>query len=1028
MTLSAAMRAQLSVSVVVATRNRADCLRRLLPSLCQLTYEPLEVIVVVGPSEDDTLDVVGEYRTRMKVVSSPAANMCLSRNIGLAQAAGDIVVFIDDDGVPAGRGWIDALVQAFAREPRVGAAGGPVLYQDTATFQFRNGAVSQYGEHIFVTPPDGRLEIGPGWFARAMGTNAAFRREALVRIGGFDERIGYYGDECDVCVRLAAAGYTYAFVDRAPVRHYPAPSAHRDLIGRTRALVHDDTYFCLRNAGASFPVRLATTTLKAFGKHYIREVLDAWRAGRVPAREFARFLWLAARGYGQAVRESAFTPRRVMVAPNGTAPRAETPSFLRLPRLAPRTRRSIVLTARQLACDGPCEGPARYTWDLAEALHELGHDVHVIGESSSRTRHLKLGFTVHGIAPSDITDHLFPAQPILDGNVAYAVAVAERVRELQRSGTRLDALHTTNWNFEGLGVLLDQTLPVMMMLVTSLGEVIEYEHWAVDDDLEAGLWLDRAQMQAASALFAPTRGLIRKYLDTRLVDEALAGRIAVSPLGIVPRRLPAMPNGAPASEAPRGSAAPNRLLFVGTHVRRKGLDDLLAVLPELLWERQDWACDIVGDDTRIVEDGRTLKAQFLDEHDGEGWLNRVVFHGRVPDEELWHLYSSASLYVVPSRFESFGLTYLEAMQFGVPVVATRTGGIPEVVRDTETGLLAEVGDRVALRAALTRLMADDELRGRLGRAAREDVQARWTHLHMATRLLPLYDAAIEGWSARAGSRARRRAGEPTSVRSLALLDFLAKSGAPRELVDRLRNSMAIVGGDAVRARLVNAAAGRLPAADLYVAAVERCLELTDAPRALRLVADARAFAPDPAPGPMEELSELDLLARWLVGDGHGHARGVRDAATPVRRREACRAHPGTTSVQRLKDALTLVREGRVALGASQIFSLLRGGSLSPLDRLSASYHFGSALKRCGFVDEGAGWLKRVTGDAAFPRLPVDVRAAAWFHLGDLARAAGRRDDALEGFSRCLDINPQHGRAASLRSEMLATRTEVGVAS
>ncbi len=1015
---SAAVRANLSVSVIVATRNRADCLRRLLPSLCQLTYDPLEVIVVVGPSEDDTGDVIEDYRTRMKVVPSPVANMCLSRNIGLAQASGDIVVFIDDDGVPATRGWLEGLVDAFARNPRVAAAGGPVLYRDSATFQFRDGAVSEYGEHVFVTDPGQTLVTGPGWFPRAMGTNAAFRRDALLQIGGFDERIGYYGDECDVCVRLCAIGYTYAFVDRAAVRHYPGPSAHRDLVGRTRALVHDDTYFCLRNAKAAWPVRLAVTTAKAFGKHYVREVVEAWRARRVGAWAFLRFLGLALSGYARAVAEALLTKRPVMAMPHAPA------AFLRLPRPTPVPRRSIALAARQLACDGPVEGPARYTWDLAQALHELGHDVHVIGESRARTRYLKLGFTVHGIGPDDVTERFFPAQPILDGNVAYAFALGERVRTLRESGTRIDVVHATNWNFEGLGVLIDQSAPVVLMLVTSLGEVIEYERWAVNDDLEAGLWLDRAQMRAAAALAAPTRGLVRKYVETALVDEALAGRIAVAPLGIVPRRLsPAPPGRAAAASVP---TIAHRLLFVGTHVRRKGLDDLLAVLPDVLRAHQDWACDIVGDDSRVVEDGRTLKAQFLEQYDGEPWLDRVVFHGRIPDEALWRLYASTSVYVVPSRFESFGLTYLEAMQFGVPVVATRAGGIPEVVRDGETGLLPEVGDREGLRAALRRLMTDEALRSRLGRAAREDVQARWTHLHMARRLLPLYEASIDSWATRPAAPARAPVGEPITVRSLAFLDLLEACGAPAGLLDRLRNSMAFVGGVFGRDRLVSAATGRLPSLSLYVAAVERCLELSDIPRALRLVGDAHEFAPDISPETMADLTDLEALARRLDG-----GRAVRLAGEGIEageRREVGRGQGTLAPSRRMADALALVRAGRVALGAARLLGLVLENGLARVDRLAACYHLGSALKRCGFSHEGAAWLELVTADAGFPRLPVDVRAAAWFHRADLAREAGRREEAVDAFSRCLALNPRHGRAASLRRELLAAPEEVGVLS
>ena len=87
--------------------------------------------------------------------------------------------------------------------------------------------------------------------------------------------------------------------------------------------------------------------------------------------------------------------------------------------------------------------------------------------------------------------------------------------------------------------------------------------------------------------------------------------------------------------------------------------------------------------------------------------------------DLPGLLRHADLFLLPSESESFGLAALEAMACGVPVVAARVGGIPEVVSDGETGLLAPVGDVAALAAHVVRLLGDDALRARFARAARE---------------------------------------------------------------------------------------------------------------------------------------------------------------------------------------------------------------------------------------------------------------------------------------------------------------------
>jgi glycogen(starch) synthase len=1019
---------KLSATVIVTTRNRANDLRRVLPSLLQLTYDRLEVIVVVGPSDDDTDDVIEPYRDRMKIVRSPAANMCLSRNLGLLQAAGDVVIFIDDDAMPASRTWVDAIVDAFARDERVGAAGGPVLLRDTDTLQFNRGAVSAYGDHVFVSEgTDGRTPAAPdGWFPRAMGTNAAFRRDALLAIGGFDERITYYGDECDVCVRLARHGNTFAFVEAAVVRHYPAPSLHRHMIDRTEVVTHDDTYFCLRGTQASWPIRFAATARKAWGKHYVAEVLAARREGRLQPGEFSRFVRLWSAGFGRAVAESLFTTRGLL-PPRETS--ATAPALLPLPRVTPEKRLTIGLTSRALPCDGPCEGPARYTWDLAHALHALGHDVHLFGESAIRTRHLALGLTVHGIAPEDQPEWVFPSYGTLNRNVAYALGVADRVRALRQTGVAFDVVHATNWNAEAVGLLVDREVPVVMMLVTSLAEVIESAHWSRNDDLDSCVWLDRAQMLAATALTAPTNGLTHKYVESGLIDSGLAARVTPTALGIATQATALQPAVPDAATDRNGRAPGRKLLFVGTHVRRKGLDDLLAVLPELLQKHPDWTCDIAGDDTRIVEDGMTLKTWWLRDNAGTPWLSRVTFHGRVPDEALWRLYAGASLYVVPSRFESFGLTYVEAMQFGVPVIATRAGGIPEVVKDGETGLLVPVDDRAALRDAIGRLMSDEPLRAAMGRAARADVQARWTHVHMAQRLLPIYEKAID---AHRQARPDRGAQQDWSVASRngsgkrvdLLIDLIVGAGAPEWLVTRLREAAALDSSSVGQTILLDAAMGRLPAAALYRAAIETCLERGEAARAAQLAADGAEYAPDLSPSVAQQLADAGKVAWRLV---HGvslldpwPAASRLSSAAAVIERDA----PAAARRSRLQ---IVFGQGRVVRALVPLADMVTDSKLPAAERLLATYHLGSVLKRCGFADEAMRTLRAVTNDPTFSRLTTDEQAASWFHLADLLRAAGRLDEAEDGFARCLERQPGHRRAAALRDEMRQRVVPVAVA-
>lgn len=118
---------------------------------------------------------------------------------------------------------------------------------------------------------------------------------------------------------------------------------------------------------------------------------------------------------------------------------------------------------------------------------------------------------------------------------------------------------------------------------------------------------------------------------------------------------------------------------------------------------------------------------------------RVRFHGFVPHDRLAACYRAADVFVFPSVcHEAFGLPVAEAMACEVPVVATRSGGVAEVVEDGRTGLLVPRGDAGALADALLRLLADADLRRRLGQAGRARVLRRYAWDDVADALRDAY--------------------------------------------------------------------------------------------------------------------------------------------------------------------------------------------------------------------------------------------------------------------------------------------------
>jgi glycosyltransferase involved in cell wall biosynthesis len=118
---------------------------------------------------------------------------------------------------------------------------------------------------------------------------------------------------------------------------------------------------------------------------------------------------------------------------------------------------------------------------------------------------------------------------------------------------------------------------------------------------------------------------------------------------------------------------------------------------------------------------------------------KVVFVGFIPRPELIDLYHNADVFAfAPIWDEGFGIPPVEAMAAGVPVVATHSGAIPEIVRDQQTGFLVSKNDPRALAERILKLLRDDNLRKKMGRAARSWVHKNFIWDRVAERMYKCY--------------------------------------------------------------------------------------------------------------------------------------------------------------------------------------------------------------------------------------------------------------------------------------------------
>ena len=262
--------------------------------------------------------------------------------------------------------------------------------------------------------------------------------------------------------------------------------------------------------------------------------------------------------------------------------------------------------------------------------------------------------------------------------------LASMTRAARRSARRADVVHA-HWLPNGLAAALSGKPFVLTLHGT-----------------------DVALAERAPALARP---VVRRARVAIGVSRALAE--AAERLGARDARV--VPNGVAIPDEVVGEADPPEVLYAGRLSPEKGIEDLLTVAEGL---------------QLVVAGAGPLRPQ----------VPQAL--GMLPREELSRLYGQAAVVVFPSRRDGFPVACAEAMAHGRPVVATAVGGLPDMVVDGETGLLVPPGDPRALRAAIDRLLADADLRRRLGAAARERIASLSSWERVIDDTLAAYDTAV----------------------------------------------------------------------------------------------------------------------------------------------------------------------------------------------------------------------------------------------------------------------------------------------
>lgn len=374
-------------------------------------------------------------------------------------------------------------------------------------------------------------------------------------------------------------------------------------------------------------------------------------------------------------------------------------------------------------------GLARAVHALSEELVAQGHEVVVVtqaSEGASVTR-TDPGVRVIRVTPDPPR---VPMSDLLAWTQALEHAMTRAALELCRSW-RPDVIHAHDWLVAHAAVTLSTATRTTLVTTIHATEAGRWLGW-LSGDLSAAIhsiegWLT-AQSDRVLVCSEPMRAEVN-WLFGIPVDRVDVVRNGIDPE--VWRVSTARRQRARRRWSPDGPL----VVYTGRLEYEKGVSLLLDALP-LLKRRSPGL--------KVVIAGRGSQQPVLAAQARELRLGRTAgFAGWLDDFELSALVAAADCVVVPSRYEPFGLVALEAAAVGTPVVASKLGGLTEIVREGETGLLVDFADRSSVARGITTMLSQPVLRSTLGRQARDVVRRDFRWADVAVETLASYERAIE---------------------------------------------------------------------------------------------------------------------------------------------------------------------------------------------------------------------------------------------------------------------------------------------
>lgn len=365
---------------------------------------------------------------------------------------------------------------------------------------------------------------------------------------------------------------------------------------------------------------------------------------------------------------------------------------------------------------------------LSQALCKLGCEIHILVLISKGFSKVSNKIKVHGLS------HFIHHLPIISGHVLPLTSVGS-INNLCRE-YKIDIIHGQSPSTWAYSFLRERNIPFVVTLhSTSFGELESYFDMPISH-VNAGVMFG-AFNEVLSALLTCVE---YRYADKVVAVSNAIGEDAIRYFRLPRERVAIIHNGIDLQELDsyhfhEDEKREHTILSIGRLVWRKGHKYLIDAMPYVLSEYPDANLLIIGEGDQKAPLMRRVKELGIDDS--------VHFLGRVSRERLYSLYREVEVYVQPSLYEPFGITILEAMSMKKPVIATRVGGIPEIITNGVEGLLVEPKNSLQLANAIIHVFSDSSLRERLGNNARKKVEKNFTWEAIAKKYIELYNSLLD---------------------------------------------------------------------------------------------------------------------------------------------------------------------------------------------------------------------------------------------------------------------------------------------